>query len=280
MLQKKTPLIIAAILAALSLIIIGGFVAKGASVKISQEDLAASRAYLQSLEDKDPAMVDKQIRLIRQQRIQSMKDELETQLLTGEVSVWSLFEDYLILGDSRTIGFSYNGFLPEDNVWAETGATIWNLEEMLPDVIAAAPSYIYVTYGMNDFCAGIWDGPSDFTADYKVLLQQIQAQLPDTTIVVCSILPATEAAYERAQIWSVIPDYNAALKEMCDSLEKCYYVDGDGIAEQYEALYDADGVHFLKDFYPYWAVSMIMEVYNNEFFIDDEADVPTSDVPE
>lgn len=44
-------------------------------------------------------------------------DEWRAKLYSGEISVWSLFEDYAMLGDSRTSGFTYYGYLsPEARV--------------------------------------------------------------------------------------------------------------------------------------------------------------------
>ncbi len=238
--------------------------------QITTEGISQGVTYIQSLEAKDPSTVDDQIRLLRQQKIQAMKDDLKNQLTSGAISVWSMFEDYIIMGDSRTIGFSYYGYLPESNVWAKTGATIKDMEALLPDLYAAAPGYVYVTYGMNDFCSAMWATPEDFAADYGALIQQIHQQLPDTKVIVCSILPATEAAYARANIWSVIPTYNEAIKAMTETMDYCYYVDCDEVAGQYESLYESDGVHFHRDFYPHWATTMIMKLYDIEYFQDDE----------
>lgn len=270
--KKYMTLIIVGVLVVALIILLSVILGGSKNAKITEENMSQGIAYLQSLEAKDPADVDSQIKLIRQQRIQAMKDELKTDLLSGKTSVWSMFDDYIIMGDSRTIGFSYYGFLPESNVWAETGATIVNMEAMLPDLLAAAPSYVYVTYGMNDFCSAMWATPAEFAEDYADLIRQIHAALPDTKVIVCSILPATEATYQRANIWSVIPNWNEAIREMCDTMENCYYVDCDAVAEEYKDLYESDGVHFHKDFYPYWATTMIMEQYNIEYFMDEEED--------
>lgn len=270
--KKYMPMIIGAAILVVLIIILSLVLGGNSKTKITDDNLAQGVSYLQGLEAKDPTDVDKQIKLIRQQRIQAMKDELKSDLLSGKTSVWSMFDDYIVMGDSRTIGFSYYGFLPESNVWAETGATILNMEAMLPELLAAAPSYVYVTYGMNDFCSALWATPADFAADYADLIRQIHTALPDTKVIVCSILPATEAAYARANIWSVIPNWNEAIREMCDSLDNCYYVDCDAVAAEYESLYESDGVHFNKEFYPYWATTIIMEQYNIEYFMEEEED--------
>lgn len=268
--RKKTLITVGVIIILVLIVALILSVSTKKDSQSAQASVAQGVAYLQSLENKNPEEIGALIRLRRQEELQAMKDDMESGLADGSVSVWSMYDDYLILGDSRTIGFSYYGFLPESNVWAETGATIQNFEACIPDLVAASPEYVYTTYGMNDFCAGIWDGPSDFTADYKSLIQQVQAALPDVKFVVCSVHPASEAAYDRANIWSVIPDYNAAIETMCSELDNCYFVNCDEISQQHMDLWESDGIHFTKDFYPFWAIEMIMEVYNNEIFIDDE----------
>ena len=235
-------------------------------------DIGAGVAYLEALESRDPNEITEIMKLMRQQELEAQKEELMNQLSSGEVSVWSMFEDYALLGDSRSVGFTYYGFLPDSNVWAESGATIRNMEQHIPALVSMAPSYIFLCYGMNDFCSGFWTSPEEYVADYKEQLLSIQAALPDSDIYICSILPASDAAYARANIWSVIPSYNEALKAMCDELDHCYYIDGDPVAEQHMDLWEQDGIHFKKEFYPHWAASLIMGIFdaeNSEDIADD-----------
>ena len=89
-------------------------------------DIAAGRQYLQQLEAQDPAAVDKELKRLRQERLNELCQERLRQLEAGEVSVWTLFDDSVILGDSRAVGFWYFDFLPESQVLAEAGATILN----------------------------------------------------------------------------------------------------------------------------------------------------------
>lgn len=270
--RKSVLLMVGGIAVVLVIILVICAVIPDSNTSTASQPLSEGVQYLESLEEKDPAQVDQLIKLRRQQRLQAMKDELQQQINTGKVSVWTLFDDYVLFGDSRSVGFTYYGFLPDTNVWAETGATISHLQGLLPDLYDASPSYVYLTYGMNDFCSGLYNQPEQFTTEYRAVIEDIQKNLPDATIVVCSILPASEAAYQRANIWSVIPNYNEAIREMCDGLDRCYFVDCDGIAEEHMDLWEADGVHFQKEFYPYWATAMIMEVYNHELFADDSDD--------
>ena len=49
---------------------------------------------------------------------------------------------------------------------------------------------------------------------------------------------------------------------MCDSTAHCYYVDNDAIADEYASLWEVDGIHVQRDFYPHWAANLITEVYS------------------
>ena len=87
----------------------------------------------------------------------------------------------------------------------------------------------------------------------------LKKELPDTQIIINSIFPAQDPAFERASAWKKIPEYNEAVKAWCE--EKQYaYVDNTDVYEAYKDLYDVDGIHFKKDFYQYWAVNMLGEV--------------------
>ena len=229
------------------------------------EDAAAISqgvSYLQSLEAQDPDTVDNVLKQQRLQHLQEMRDERLRQLESGEISVWSLFEDYVLLGDSRAVGFSFYGFLPEERVLAESGATILHLEEHIPDIVALNPSNIFLCYGLNDVSIGIWPTPEDYVTQYSDIIQQIQAQLPGANIFISSILPARDPAFQQSTAWYDIPEYSQAVSDMCDTISHCYYVDNDATCDEYASLWDVDGIHVQQDFYPHWAANLITEVYS------------------
>lgn len=219
--------------------------------------------YLQWLESQDPAEVDETLKLLRQQRLIAMRDERLRQLESGEVSVWSLFEDYVLLGDSRAVGFYYFDFLPESRVLAESGATIRNLQEHIPDLVKLNPSTLFLCYGLNDVSIGIWPTPEDYAAEYAEIIAEIRKALPDVSIYISSILPARDPAFERSSKWHDIPVYSTAVKGMCEEMG-CYYVDNNALAEEYADLWEVDGIHVQKPFYPHWAANMIAEVYSSQ----------------
>ena len=171
----------------------------------------------------------------------------------------------MLLGDSRAVGFSFYGFLPEERVLAESGATILHLEEHIPDIVALNPSNIFLCYGLNDIMLGTWPTPSDYVTKYTSVINEIHDKLPDANIYISSILPAPGSGVQ-----SQLSDYNQALDEMCSALNRCYFVDNDDISSQYSGLWENDGIHVMQDFYPHWANNLITAVYSSS--LEDTAD--------
>ena len=127
----------------------------------------------------------------------------------------------------------------------------------------ANPSYIFLCYGLNDVSIGYWNTPEEYVTEFADTIRQIQTEIPDVTIIISSILIARDPAFQRASAWYNIPEYSAAVEEMC-SETGCYFVNNDDITERYPELWNSDGIHLNRAFYPYWATNMIMEVYDSE----------------
>ena len=227
----------------------------------AETETAAGVQFLKELEAQDPTVVDEEIKVLHQQRIQELREERLQQLESGEVSVWSLFEDYVLLGDSRAVGFYFYEYLPESRVLAEAGATILNLEEHIPDLVKINPSTLFLCYGLNDVGIGIWSTPEEYVTDYARVIEEIRKELPDVEIYISSILPARDPAFEQSSAWYDIPQYSNAVKEMCREID-CYFVDNDALAEKYADLWEPDGIHVQRDFYLHWAANMMLEVYS------------------
>lgn len=276
--KKYVPALIAGVVFFLLILLA---VRLGSRKNAAPEDAAAISqgiSYLQSLEAQDPDTVDNVLKQQRLQHLQEMRDERMRQLESGEISVWSLFEDYVLLGDSRAVGFSFYGFLPEERVLAESGATILHLEEHIPDIVALNPSNIFLCYGLNDLSLGVWPTPEDYVTQFSDIIHQIQTQLPDANIYISSILPARDPAFQRSSEWYNIPQYSQAVSEMCDTISHCYYVDNNETADEYASLWESDGIHVQKDFYPHWAANLITEVYSVSLEDpDDSTDTSSAD---
>lgn len=235
-----------------------------------QVDTAPGVAYLQSLEAKDPADVEERLRQMRIAEIQAQKDQMMADLTSGETSVWSMFEDYVLLGDSRAVGFEYFGYLPDERVMAESGATILSLEEHIPDIVALNPSNVFLCYGLNDVSIGIWPTPEDYVEDFERIIMLLRSELPGVNIYISSILPARDPAFNTSTLWYNIPEYSAAVSAMCDLID-CHFVDNTEICDTYADMWEVDGIHVRTTFYPYWAANLIIEYLDMGFDEEIEA---------
>ena len=208
--------------------------------------------YLESMEEKDAVTIEEKIKSIR-------KTERKEALASGDLTVWEQFDDYAIMGDSRTMGFDQYGFLPSERILAHGGATIQDIPDYMERLSSLNPSYVFLCYGLNDVSIGYWDTPEEYATDLGNAVESIKEQLPDAQVYVNSILPAQDPAFEQSEKWREIPDYNGVVKTYCE--EKQYpYIDNGQIVQDHLDLYDADGIHFQEDFYEYWAINMLAEV--------------------
>ncbi len=216
----------------------------------NREEVQVGTEYLKQLESKDIASVEEKVKSVKKQ---SQLAAIEA----GELSVWAQFSDYVIFGDSRTVGFSFYEFLDSKRVIADGGYTIANIAGHEEEITTLNPSYLFLCTGLNDI--GIWGTPEEYVAAYENVMQELMGMLPNTEIYINSILPVQNRALRETERWDEAPDYNAALKAWCE--EKGYhYIDNTQLFEERSGLYAEDGIHFQKDFYQYWAMNMLAEV--------------------
>lgn len=242
---------IAALLGAVALAVIALLLLTGRRQTVLP-DTQEGIQHLQELEGKDIALVEQEIKQIKQ-------EERHRALEDGTLPVWAQFGDSAIFGDSRTVGFSFYEFLESSRVLADAGLTIADLPDYLDQIRLLNPSYLYLCTGLNDVSIGLWPTPEDYVAAYEELMQQLMAEFPDTQIIVNSIFPAQDPAFLQSTDWYEIPAYNTAVKAWCE--EKGYaYIDNTQVYEEHKDLYDPDGIHFQKDFYEYWAINMLSGV--------------------
>lgn len=271
--SKKQSLPLAGIAILLVLLIVGIvlIVQLGKKEPAQEPAAAAGLSYLQSLEQQDPAAVDQILKDQRYQEFLQRREQRLRQLESGETSVWSLFEDYVLLGDSRAEGFGFYEYLSKDRCLAEMGTNIDDVEDHLDQIKALNPSMVFLSFGINDLLLGVWPTAEDYAAEYQQVIGDIRRECPDAKIYINSIIPSLDWSSAYAGTCDLIPDYNEALKALCDRTDGCYYIDNDAIAQEHTDLYESDGIHFVSEFYPIWATNMIMEVYDSENEISEDS---------
>lgn len=228
---------IAAAVAVLLLIVQGvrGLLNKGA-------DAAAGVEYIKKEEAGDITAIEQKISLLER------KDGVGTE---GR-SIKERFSGAVLLGDSVAEGFTEYDILNASSVAAEIGVHLDELDEQITKVKELSPGILFLYLGMNDVTAT--NGNTDrFVSEYKNVLAQLKEEVPNAHIFVNSIFPVQEKALESEPILRKIPEYNEALKELCDSETVAFIDNTELVSEQY---YEQDGIHFKADFYPIWAEHM------------------------
>ncbi len=220
------------------------------------------RKFIESLEAKDTAPVEEIIKKNMQEDLKAMRAERAKQLLSGETDIWPLFQDYVIMGDSRAVGFYFFGCLPEERVLAAGGDTIFEIGHHEEELEKLNPSFIYLCYGLNDVSIGYWPTPEEYVKEFLIELDILKQQAPNATIIISSILPARDPAFDLEPSWYNIPKYSDAVKQMCEDYGY-YFCDNQNIVDEYPELWDPDGIHFREAFYPYWGANLLEVTYES-----------------
>ena len=256
--QQNLPIPpVAIVIGAVLLVVLLMFVLGGSGKSGVDSEVSAGIAYLEALERKDPAQVHAVRKQIQQEKIDAKREELLQQLSDGTLDPFSLFKDYVLMGDSRAVGFWYWDFLDKGRVLADGGHTIRNIEKQMEDLVALNPSTIYLCYGLNDISIGYWDTADAYVTEYIQIVKKIQERLPEATVVVSSILPARDPAFNQSAKWRNIPEWSKALEQACKD-NGILFANCDSLAEDYPNLWDPDGIHFREAFYDYWAGSLVV----------------------
>lgn len=213
--------------------------------------------FLAQQEQKSPESVRQARRALHIQRMDVLRDDLTKKVRSGEQDPFPLFQDYMILGDSRVVGFYYHGFLEESRILAESGNTILSVDDSLETLETANPSYVYLCYGLNDITIGLWGDKETFAQSFVTQVKKIQAVLPEATVVVSSILPITEPADEKEPRWKEIPQWNHVLEAACRE-NGVLFADCDWVFDAHSSRWEEDGHHLTADVYPYWGGQLLI----------------------
>lgn len=248
--QRKIPALLAAWLV-LTLLL----AACAAGQNAYNADVQAGVAYLQSLEQKNPDDVTQALRQMELEKLQAERAAREQEIYDDLDNVWQYFSDAAILGDSRAVGFSYYSFLDEARVLASSGERVSAVEEHIETLKKLKPAEVYLCYGINDI--GWYASAQEYADAVQTAVELLREELPNATIVVSSILPAQEIACQKQALWRQIPDYSAAVAQMCRE-NGILFADNAAVCEEHDDLWQADGIHLFPQFYPYWAANLLI----------------------
>ncbi|MBQ9827061.1 MAG: SGNH/GDSL hydrolase family protein [Lachnospiraceae bacterium] len=256
---KKTALIVLVMAALIAVIML---IVKFVNKRQETIHVESGVSYIESRESVPTETVKAEIQEQIHKRMMAQLQKKLKQIENDEISVWTLFDGVMVMGDSRASGFSVYGLLTENQVIAHNGDAIVSILPELANIKAYDPSILVLAYGLND----VWNGsyePEEFAEKYKEVIIQLKDQLPNTSIYISSIMKCTAPGIQRNANAARIPEYNKALKEMCEE-NGIVYIDNDAIADEYEDLFYDDGVHQAKPFYEIWAKNIITTIYSEQ----------------
>lgn len=249
--------IIACLAAAVALVIIIAVIVivKHGSTE-ADKDLESGISYIQALENKDVSEVENAVKALK-------KAEKKAAFENGEIDVWQQFDDTVIMGDSRAVGFYVYEFLEQRRVLAAGGDTIRNITDNIETLKNLNPGNIILCYGLNDISIGYWNTVEEYLAEMDQMIALLHENLPNAVVYVNSIIPAIDPAFSRAPIWRNIPDWNVEIKKHCEE-NNIPYIDLTDTLAAHPGLYNEDGIHVPREFYQYWAIDIVTEVNENE----------------
>lgn len=228
--------------------------------QVRQQTLKSGRDFLTNQENSDLAGISSRVDERNRQDALTRFNNINE----GIGSIWTLFKDSILMGDSRVYGFKSYGFLPENQVLAEAGYTIQNIPEFADTIAATQPKTIYLSYGVNDMGLDIGrdQGDNGYQTVYEQNIKELLARSPQSKIVVNSIIDPTPEAIAKSPRWDKVDDFNRQIQEMC-ARNGWTYVDNSALSDHGNApIYAPDGVHFLSTFYETWAKNMVKAQYS------------------
>lgn len=166
----------------------------------------------------------------------------------------SFFANDYFIGDSIYTGLTGYGYFPDSQVFAKIGLNPQSARTAeLKGMTAVSkaqdlqPARIYIMLGSNGLA---YMGNANMANNMKLLVEDLKAVCPDSTVCVVSIPPVTKAHNDAGQeTMDMVNDYNSRLKTMASEAGVTYLdlcsqlLNEDGYFSKTYA--EADGLHFL-----------------------------------
>lgn len=162
--------------------------------------------------------------------------------------------DVVFFGDSITADSDFQSYFPNVKILNSGyyGDTLTGMVDRVEGIAGVKPEMVFIMGGIN--------GLTDYNVDtsiqsYERLLDELQWQLPDTGIIIQSVLPVSYAREHRLLHNETIVQFNAQLYALAQErgcgyldLHSLYVKDGELNPE-----FTRDGLHLSQDAYSIWA---------------------------
>lgn len=179
-------------------------------------------------------------------KIENNRDNIDEEKSSKSLDFNKVFEDSVIMGDSRSEGLTEYGILDTSSVVAYKGRTVIKAKGDVYITKGLAPSNIFMTYGMNDL--EMFSNPKNFIDKYTELIKKVQSEIPNAKIYVTSIIPTEQKAIDEQPMFKNVYSFNEAIEAMCDELN-VNFIDVSHSMSKDSKFYEPDGIHFKAKFY-------------------------------
>ena len=167
----------------------------------------------------------------------------------------------MVAGDSMAEGLTAYEVLDDENVVWYRGRRIDNMNKDMDRIVSYQPNYLFLTYGSNDL--ELWVGNvSSFINSYRNTLSYIKNTLPNTKIIINSILPVSEEALSKNNAYSYQDLFNNELKKLAEE-ENISFLENSSFLYERENPFSTDGVHPKGFYYSLWAKNMASYLEKN-----------------
>ncbi len=160
----------------------------------------------------------------------------------------------IFLGDSITAECEWSELFENENILNRgiSGDTASGILKRLHPIFEAQPDNLFLMVGVNDL---IYGNESELLQNYEKLLQQLTSKLPDTQIIVQSILPVNSEVRKMPISNETIRHINQKIKILSDKFGLVYADLYSLMADDQQRLkteYTQDGIHINGKAYLAW----------------------------
>jgi hypothetical protein len=225
----------------------------------NQQEIEKNRAIVASYEQENTiynGSGNGEMMLKDEETIREGIRSIDISTITNEHLI-SQYQRTMIVGDSIAEAMLPYGYLNSSIVQARIGATLDNADDLFDKVISNRPQRVVLCFGLNDMVE-YQENVSEYIETYNNKIDGLKKDNPQIQILILSILPIQSNA--RISGKQYLADYNNAISTMCEQ-QQIRFVDASFILNDNPSLYDEDGIHPKKEFYPRWLL-YIAEEFN------------------